>query len=291
MPDSWQQLRERLESYDFRPSKRLGQNFLVDPKLAAAIADELEFDETTLIVEIGAGPGSLTRELARKGRVLAVEIDARLAAFLREEMRSWSAAEVRLLECDALEKGRLAPALRDALREELAGAFEQWVCVSNLPYSSAGPFLAAVIQAECPPVDGVVLTQWEFGERLAAPVGSENFGSLSVQAQLAFAPKILRRVPPDVFRPRPRVDSSLVRLGRAQAWLRRTAEERRDFGRFVQALFTSRRKVLRRGLELAGFDEAATRLSAANLDPQVLRLRPDALAPGDFVRVWEAMTR
>lgn len=289
MSSSWQDLRRRLDARGFRPSKRLGQNFLIDPLLARAIADELETDGR-LVVEVGSGPGSLTRKLVRRGPVLAVEVDARLAAFLREESAEWDeAARLELLESDVLGKtpSGLSPAFLEALDAKL-GPDEPWYCISNLPYASAGPFVAGLVQCPRPPRDGVLLTQWEFGERLAAPVGTPEYGTLSIQAQLAYRPRIVRRVPPEVFRPRPRVDSSLLSLGPAQAWLETDPGVRQGFGRFLQAIFAARRKVLRGGLALAGIREPEAAIDGAGLPPEILRARPAELAPEEHFALYEA---
>ncbi|MCB9917495.1 MAG: ribosomal RNA small subunit methyltransferase A [Planctomycetes bacterium] len=299
MSDSWRDLRDRLDALGFRPSKRLGQNFLIDRALATAIADQLGYETDPLIVEVGAGPGSLTRELVGKGDVLAFEIDSRLASFLRAESHDFhGAARFELVEADVLDRGELAPSFTSALERRIEG-HDDWVCVSNLPYSSAGPFLAAVLQAERPPSAVVVLTQWEFGERVTARPGTAEFGSLSVQAQLAFEPRLVRRVHPEVFRPRPRVDSALVELVHPKCFLGRPAPQRRAFGRFVQALFGARRKVLRHGLERWSLErggvgrvrsgDVVAHLAQAGIDESVLRERPDALEPARFLQIFDAL--
>ncbi|HMQ21710.1 MAG TPA: 16S rRNA (adenine(1518)-N(6)/adenine(1519)-N(6))-dimethyltransferase RsmA [Planctomycetota bacterium] len=289
MRDRWQDLRARLDARGFKPRKSLGQNFLIDPALAAAIAGEVDYSDDPLIVEVGSGPGALTRELVQKGAVLAFEIDERLASFLREESASFAVSRsFDLVEADVLEHGALSPPFVDALARGMT-KHAAWVCVSNLPYSSAGPFVAAMLQADIPPRAAVVLTQWEFGERLAAKPGSATYGSLSVQAQLSYVSRLVRRVPPEVFRQRPRVASSLVVLELRDGFARRPAEWRRRFGRFVQGLFGARRKVLRQGLRILGHEEAEGVFAAAGLDADLLRRRPEELEPATFEAIFDAV--
>ena len=291
---SFKRLRERLDEYGFRPSRKLGQNFLIDPKLLGAIADALPIESDALVLEVGAGTGHLTRELARRGaRIVAVEVDSRLVEFLRDEIASWGelGERVTLVAGDALEKGRLAPRVLDALAAKgaRAGGFS---CISNLPYSVAGPFLASLWTSALPCGDGVVLTQYEMGERLVAAPGTSEYGTLSVLAAIAHEVEILRRVPGEVFRPRPRVDSALLRLGPVRSgWLARPHEEREAFGRFLQALFGGRRKVLRNALARAFPDRDVDAWAAtAPIDPEWLRMRPGALSPAQLDAVFVAGT-
>jgi 16S rRNA (adenine1518-N6/adenine1519-N6)-dimethyltransferase len=277
--DPWQR---RLVEAGFRPSRRLGQNFLVDTNLCQAIARSLPLGRDALVLEVGAGTGTLTNELLHlAGRVVAVEIDRRLVDLLRQRAAAdWAteASRLDLLATDVLEAGQLAPVCLDALRA--AGAERTgWVCVSNLPYSVAGPFLAALAQSPLPPQDGVVLTQLEMARRVLAAPGSRDYGTLSVLLQMAFTPALLRKVPPEVFRPRPKVDSALVRLGAARSWLGRPAEQRRRFARFLQALFGGRRKTLRNALLRVRRDGTLPGPDPDLVPADWLSRRPEELTP------------
>jgi 16S rRNA (adenine1518-N6/adenine1519-N6)-dimethyltransferase len=278
---SFQELRERLAMFGFEPSKRFGQNFLVDAKLLAAIAAAAPLEEDALVLEIGAGPGALTRALAERGaRVLACEIDKRLCAFLRSEMPLWgdAAERVRLLPGDALDHGELADAVLDALEQE--GVAERgFVCASNLPYAIAGPALAALVGAPHPPRAILALGQLEMVERVLAAPGSKQYGTLSVAAQLGYHGRLLRKVPPEVFRPRPRVDSGLLLLDAPKPWLELPAAERRACTRLLQQLFASRRKMLRQFVKRRANEDPLEWMARHELPEDWLSERPEALAP------------
>jgi len=277
-------LRLRLDSLGFRPSKKLGQNFLVDRNLLRAIAGELDL-EGQAVLEIGAGPGGLTRELARSARkVLAVEVDSRLQDFLAEEILSWGEGAVRLLGSSALLGHALHPALEQALEEEQMEP-QAYVCVSNLPYSISGPMLASLCLTARPPREILCLCQWEMGERILAEPGGRDYGSLSALLGLAWTKRLVRRVGREVFRPRPGVDSALVHLGPLEGGL--LSEEsslRQEFGTFLQGLFAARRKQLRGGLTRMLGRSPAPALLAAGWDEAVLTRRPETLLPKEL---WE----
>lgn len=281
---SFRDLRERLDSLGFRPSKKLGQNFLVDRNLLRAIAGELDL-EGQAVLEIGAGPGGLTRELAQWARkVLAVEVDERLQEFLAEEILSWGKGKVRLLESSALEGTGLHPHLERALQEEHMEALG-YVCVSNLPYSISGPMLASLCLGARPPREILCLCQWEMGERILSEPGGRDYGSLSALLGLAWKKRLVRRVGREVFRPRPGVDSALIHLGPLEEGL--LSEEpslRQEFGKFLLGLFAARRKQLRSGLTRWLGRSPVPLLESAGLDESVLTRRPETFLPEEL---WE----
>ncbi len=286
----FQQLREKLDAFGFHPSKKLGQNFLVDGNFLSAIVDAAELDRTELVFEIGPGPGTLTHELlAKSAGVVAAEIDARLVAFLRDESASWGlASPLEIVHGDVLERGELAPGCLDALHK-IGAAPLRYACISNLPYSVSGPVLAALACSSLPPARILALCQYELVERVLAGHGSKTYGSLSALLALGFRGKMLRRVPGDVFRPRPAVESALLRLEARAEWFEKAAAQRRAFARFLQMVFAGRRKrlrnVLRRLLPDLDVDAASQR---AGLDPLWLLARPEALAPLELLAVHEA---
>jgi 16S rRNA (adenine1518-N6/adenine1519-N6)-dimethyltransferase len=241
--------RELMAARGFRPSKRLGQNFLLDPSLHRVIADAVALSRADCVLEIGAGLGFLTRELAaRAGRVVAVEIDRRLAAILADELAALADGErVALVIADALGEGGLDAQVRAALARERAACPGRFLVVANLPYAASGPLLAELPLLVEPPDQAAVLVQLELAQRLAAVAGQREFGALSAIVGLAYAVDILRRVGPEVFRPRPAVASALVRLRRRSdsALLAVAPDARRAFAAFLRALFAQRRKQLR----------------------------------------------
>jgi 16S rRNA (adenine1518-N6/adenine1519-N6)-dimethyltransferase len=286
---SFQSLRDRLDAFGFRPRRRLGQNFLIDPNLVRAIADSLPLTRDSTVLEIGPGAGALTFELAKRaGVVVACEIDTRLVDFLTEALRDQPEGDrVRLVAADALGDGGLSEPCLTALAA--ADAFSRgWVCASNLPYSVAGPLLAALATAEVPPTEAVFLAQLEMAQRIVAAPGTREYGTLSVLLSLAWSPTLLRRIPRDVFRPRPRVESALVRLGSPGPLATRPATERRAFAAFLQALFGGRRKVLRNALARTWQTPPDAAFEAAALPVQWLTQRPSELAPEELWRVFNA---
>src|SRR5581483_3406249 len=214
------------------------------------------------------GTGTLTEEiLARGARVIAVEIDRDLAALLRGRFEGRS--EFHLIEGDAL-------AGKHALNAELAAAIGAAAgegaatkLVANLPYNIASPLVIEMLIA------GVGLlaftVQKEVADRLRAKAGSDDYGPLSVMAQLLARVEVLRTLPPQAFWPMPKIESALVRLKRDD----RLGETAGDVGRFVHQLFAARRKTLRKALAQTGADAEAA-LSKLAISPQI---RPEELTP------------
>ncbi len=280
--DSFAHYRALMDSMEFKPSRRLGQNFLLDPTLHRVLVDAADPQPEDLVLEIGPGLGFLTRELAGRCRVLAVEVDARLHSILVGELRDFvdGGSSVRLLHCDVLQRSRLHPEVLAALAEERQRQPGRLLVVANLPYAISGPLLAELCCLERPPDAMAVLIQLELAQRIAAGPGTREYGSLSVQLQLAYQPQLLRRVGAQVFRPRPQVDSAMLQLSpRQDGCADLLAGERRELGEFLRQAFASRRKKLRNARVLAGRD------LAPYLDP-LLELRPDAVAPNDLLALF-----
>ena len=277
---------ERMEQLGFRPSKRLGQNFLLDPSLHKAIADAASLGAEDLVLEVGAGLGFLTRELAaRARRVVAVEVDPRLLEILRQELPHFPGGgqNVQLIAGDILAGEQT---LHPEVGAALAVGQGPVVVVANLPYAISGPFLAICATLERAPDRIVVLVQKELAERLVARAGDPEYGSLAVLMGCGYEGRLLRKVGPEVFRPRPRVDSALVLLERRQGhrFWGLAAESRSGFARFVRMLFTGRRKMLRRALPMAWSLLGHT---GPPLVPQELAsARPEQLAPQQCLDLW-----
>jgi len=189
-----------LRELGVRPSRRLGQNFLLDPNMLDALVRSAAPKPGDNVLEIGPGPGLLTKCLLAAGaRVTAVEVDHRFAAWLRAEFAD--VPGISLVEADACK-----------LDYDELFTGRPFRCIANLPYCIASPLLAKFALLEHPPHAVHVLVQRETAERIAAGPGSRTFGALSVRVQCAYAPRLLRRVPPQVFWPVPRVDSVFLEL-------------------------------------------------------------------------------
>jgi 16S rRNA (adenine1518-N6/adenine1519-N6)-dimethyltransferase len=247
-----------LRSLDVRPSRRLGQNFLTDPRVAeriAALADER--DPGAAVVEIGPGLGALTERLARSGRtVVAVELDHRLAERVESVLEPYPAS--RVVQGDILEQGLEALLPGDA----------PVTVVANLPYSITTPAIEWVLGQGPRIRDAYLMVQREVAERMVAVPGRKEFGSLSVFLSLHAEIESLFRVSPGAFHPRPEVDSIVVRLS-PRPYPGTTAEERADAERLARAATGGRRKTignaLARGLGIAAAD-ARGLLRAAGVD-------------------------
>ena len=262
---------ELLERHGLRPSRALGQNFVVDANTVRRIARLAEVGPGDRVVEIGAGLGSLTLALLETGAsVTAVEIDRYVLPVLREAVEAKGAIVV---QADAM-------ALDWAALLGPVGAPERWVMVANLPYNIATPLV-------CDLLDGVpqisrmlVMVQKEVGERLAAPVRSEAYGAVSVKVAYWAKAKVVGTVPPTVFLPQPKVDSALVRIDRRDVPAVDPAlVESAALFALVRTAFGHRRKMLRRSL--AGIVSDA-QFTAAAVRPEA---RPEELAVDDWGRL------
>jgi 16S rRNA (adenine1518-N6/adenine1519-N6)-dimethyltransferase len=215
------------------PRKSLGQHFLTDQSILRRIAAAADIDAAATVVEIGAGPGDLTAELASQaGRVIAVEIDASLCARLRE--RFAAAPNVTVVHQDAL----------DVDPRQLTGG-AAYVVVGNLPYNAGTAIVRHLLESPLPPGRMVVMLQKEVALSMLAPEG--EMGLLAVSVQVYATGRRMFDVPAGAFYPPPKVASSVVRLDLRDRPL--VAPDRRDaFFRIVRAGFSAPRKQVRNAL-------------------------------------------
>lgn len=219
----------------FRPSRSKGQCFLRDERTVERVVAAIDPRPGETILEIGAGQGQLTLPLARAGtRVIAIESDRRLADELRRSLPS--EATIELLEADALRVD-----FRDLVRSHGAGKIR---VVGNLPYSVAAPILLRLLSARECFTELVLMFQSEVAERLTAKPGTKAYGFLTVVAQRAAKVSVVFRIPPDAFRPRPRVVSALVRFEMREVDERDTAVDEKLFRALVRGLLAHRRKTI-----------------------------------------------
>ena len=249
-------LREVIRRHGLKPKRSLGQNFLFDLNLTARIARAAEPLENITVVEIGPGPGGLTRALLALGarRVVAIERDQRAIAAL-EEIAARYPGRLEIVAGDALS---IDP------REQLGP--ERARVVANLPYNIATALLVGWLTVEpWPPwYDSLLLMfQREVAERIVAVPGSKSYGRLSVLAGWRTEAKILFDVARSAFVPPPKVTSSVVRLTPRQVPL---ACDPVALQRVTEAAFGQRRKMLRQSLKTLGVDAAAL-LATAGIEP------------------------
>jgi 16S rRNA (adenine1518-N6/adenine1519-N6)-dimethyltransferase len=271
------QVRATLRAAGLRARHALSQNFLADPDVLSAILAEADPRPGGRVLEIGPGLGLLTGGLLDAGAaVTAVELDAGLAAFLRERF------------APALETGQLALVEGDALDQDLVGLIPgPYDVVANLPYHITSPILHMLLGEAPRPGRLVLMVQREVAERIAAPPGKMSYLSVFVQyharVQVAF------RVPPEAFEPEPAVESAVIVVEPYDADDRLGPDEEDELWRLVQAAFRERRKmihnVLARQLPIdAGRVTAA--LDAAGIAPD---RRPQTLAVGEWLVLREAL--
>ncbi|MGF3056746.1 16S rRNA (adenine(1518)-N(6)/adenine(1519)-N(6))-dimethyltransferase RsmA [Microbacterium sp. YY-01] len=265
-------IRRLAAELDVTPTKKLGQNFVVDANTVRKIVHAASVTARETVLEVGPGLGSLTLAILETGaRVTAVEIDHRLAQRLPQTAHERGVPE-----------GALEVVRADALQvHELAG--DPTVLVANLPYNVSVPVLLHLLETFPQLQRGVVMVQAEVAERLAAPPGSKVYGAPSVKAAWYGPWKLAGTVSRHVFWPVPNVDSLLVGFQR-DAEPRGSEELRRRTFAIVDAAFGQRRKMLRQALSgiYGGSAAASAVLEKAGVDPTS---RGEALSVDDYQRI------
>jgi len=230
---SVRELRNLLYAHNMRPNKAFGQNFLIDRSILMEIVAAAEIDADDEILEVGAGTGVLTRELAQQARrVVAVELERDMLALLAKTTSYFPNVELiarNLLFLNPVEIFGQAP----------------YKLVANLPYYITAPTFRHFLESANPPRVLVVMVQQEVAQRIIAQPG--DLSLLAISVQFYGQPRIVARVPASSFYPAPKVDSAILRVDvHADAPL--TAVERESFFRLVQAGFSERRKQLHNSL-------------------------------------------
>jgi 16S rRNA (adenine1518-N6/adenine1519-N6)-dimethyltransferase len=274
-PEGLPPLRDVIRRHGLSARKSLGQNFLLDLNLTARIARAAEPLAGATVLEIGAGPGGLTRALLALGtrRLIAVERDERAIAALHELAERYP-QRLEVVAADALEfepRARFGP-----------GPFR---IVANLPYNIATALLVSWVSVEpWPPWydSAVLMFQREVAERIVAKPGAKEYGRLSVLVQWRCDARILFDVNPSAFVPPPKVTSSLLRLVPRGAPL---PCDRRLLETVTQAAFGQRRKMLRQSLRSLDPDSGSL-LAAAGLDPTA---RAEDIPVSGFVGLARAL--
>lgn len=225
-----------IRKYNFSVKKRLGQNFLINPKILDKITDAAEVQPDEVVVEIGPGLGALTQSLAnKKGIVLAVEIDQGVIPILTHFMQDYP--NVKIVNADILKVNL------DQLVDEHFGLTKPYKVVANLPYYITTPIVMYLLESKFKLDSLVIMVQKEVAERMTAPPGKKDYGALSVAVQYYTEASLVTRVPSSSFYPAPEVESAVVKLK-----LRNkppvSLYEERCFFQVVKAAFAMRRKTL-----------------------------------------------
>jgi 16S rRNA (adenine1518-N6/adenine1519-N6)-dimethyltransferase len=260
-------VRAILAQYDIRPRKRLGQSFLEDMNVIRRIAALADPSDQETVVEIGAGLGLLTSELARKaGKVIALEFDPRLVSVLRD--RFSGDHRVEIVAGDALDY-RFASATPGA-RIKVVG---------NLPYNISSPILFRLLEFRRSISAMVLMLQKELADRIMAPPGNKAYGIPSVMVARYASVTREMNVPPTCFYPEPAVISSV--LGIVMREDRVPPEEEALFSLTVRAAFARRRKTLWNNLRAAGFADDTLETVLANIQIEGIR-RAETLSGDEF---------
>jgi 16S rRNA (adenine1518-N6/adenine1519-N6)-dimethyltransferase len=277
------ELRTLLSAHSIRPNKSFGQNFLIDRSVLLRIVEAAEVDTTDQVLELGAGTGVLTRELAKRARrVVAVELERDMLSLLAETTRGYTNVELlagNLLYVDPVKIfGQTAYKL-----------------VANLPYYITAPTFRHFLESANAPSLLVVMVQYEVAQRIVA--GPGDLSMLGVSVQFYGRPRIIAHVPAHAFYPAPRVDSAILRVDVRPQYLENTVahdgntslltpQQRSSFFRVVQAGFSEKRKQLHNSLAHGLHrknEEVCAWLSRADIDPG---RRAETLSIEEWLRLW-----
>jgi 16S rRNA (adenine1518-N6/adenine1519-N6)-dimethyltransferase len=276
---------QALKTIGRRPSKSLGQHFLIHQATARRIVATIHPEPGDVVVEIGAGLGALTVPLSTSGaRVIAVEIDPELAAFLWRQFKAKSGEQTVSVECKDILKLDLA-GLQDRFQKKLK-------IIGNLPYNISSPVMFKLMEeADCIQ-EAVLMLQDEVAERVLAGPGSKDNSILSIMTAYHSERKRLMRVKPSQFHPPPKVESQVISL-KFRACPLIPKIEPPYLLEVVKAAFSHRRKTLRNSLLASSLadltpDSVSSLLHEAAIEP---RLRAESLSLEDFLRLAQALSK
>lgn len=238
---------EIIKKHNLKLTKSLGQNFLNDDNVVGKIVDAADLDKATLVLEIGPGIGSMTKELARRAAgVAAIEIDKYLIPALKDNLNEFSNIEIINQDVMKADIDKIISEFKEKYNAKSVKV------VANLPYYITTPIIMRFLE-EIKGIDGMVfMVQKEVAQRMVSGPGTKDYGALSVAVQFYCNPRIVFDVPPHCFIPQPEVHSTIIRLD----ILKEPSVEVDDkilYFKLVKASFGQRRKTLVNGLSNAGF--------------------------------------
>ncbi len=222
-----------MEKHGFSFSKALGQNFLINPSVCPRMAEMCGADENTGVIEVGAGVGVLTAELAKRAKkVVCVELDTRLLPVLDETLADFD--NVEIVNDDIMKIN-----LHALIKEKFEGM--KVVVCANLPYYITSPVITLLLESKLPVEAVTVMIQKEAAQRLCTPVGSRDSGAITVCTNYYAVPEMLFNVSRGSFMPAPNVDSTVIRLNIRPEPAVFVSDEKKFF-KMVKAAFAQRRK-------------------------------------------------
>lgn len=264
------EVRQLITELDIRPSKALGQNFLIDQNIRDIIIRHADVHPDETVIEIGPGLGALTEDLFKQARrLVAIEKDTRLAEYLRHRF-----LDLELIQGDAVK----------ILRSGFTLDVPRFKVVSNLPYSISTPILECFVEGPTKPRLMVLTVQREVAQRLAATPRHKDYGALTVFTQLYYHVTIVHIVSPRCFYPAPHVDSAIVVLERRDT--RMKLEKGTPFHEIVRFGFNQRRKMLRK--LLADYEGVTEAFHAAGVSPTA---RAEELSVEQWIALANALVR
>lgn len=263
---------ELVKKYNFKFSKSLGQNFLIDESVLTDIVEGAEVNNEDLVIEIGPGVGSLTAKLLCKAkRVVSIELDNDL---------------IPILETELGEEPNFTLIHNDALKvdfNEIIGEEKSVKLVANLPYYVTTPIIARLLKEDYKFKSLTIMIQKEVAERIDAEPNCKEYGALSLMVQYYCNTKIIRRVSPSCFIPRPKVDSIVIRLDKLSKPRVNVKDEKLMFD-IIRNSFNMRRKTLWNGVKFLGLpkENLENAFEKAGIDP---KRRGETLTLEEFARL------
>lgn len=270
-----------LSAHGFNFSKALGQNFIIDDTVCPAMADMLNVDESTGVLEVGPGVGVLTKELCKRaGKVVSIELDERLYPVLEKTLADYDNFE--LVKGDVMKLD-----LHGIIAQKLSGFKEVKVC-ANLPYYITSPVIMTLLEGKLAITEIEVMVQQEAAERLCAELGSREAGAVTFAVNYYGKAEILFNVGRECFMPSPKVDSSVIRIAVREKPEFDVKNEKQLFT-LVKCAFAQRRKTLVNSLANSlgkSKTDITNALSQLGIEPNV---RAENLRMEDYVNLADLL--
>ena len=266
-------VKEILKDNNFRFNKQFGQNFITDTNLLGSMVQDAKITKDDVVVEIGPGAGTLTREIAKAcKKVYSFEIDRNLKPILEESLKGIDNSQVIFKDIQKVSE--------DELKETIGGG--NYKVVANLPYYITTPIIMRFLESDYKPESITIMIQKEVAERLVSKEGTEEFGAITLSIALDGEVCITRNVSREMFMPMPNVDSAIVRIDLNDKY---KDVDKKKVKRVIKAAFSMRRKTLVNNI-ISNFDikrDAIEKvLCDMGLDP---RVRGEALDIDKYIEL------
>ena len=274
--------KEVVQKHNFKFSKSLGQNFLIDTNVIDRILEGARVQEGDYVIEVGPGIGTLTKEMGRTAeKVVAIEIDKTLIPILEETLADFPNIEV-------INQDILKVDVQELVKAKLNGGPVK--LIANLPYYITTPIVMKFLEEDIPVTDIVVMVQKEVADRMNAQPNRKDYGALSVAVQYYCDTEIVAKAPRHMFMPQPNVDSTVIGL-HVREEKKYNVDNEDIFFKTVKASFGQRRKTLLNSLGGLGFlskDQIKIALQEANIDE---KRRGETLSIEEFASLSNAVNR